>query len=232
VSYRCQGCRNYHRDVYRRLGLGSVCSPECEATVRAKQRGVKKPATASLDDRDSDFVEPAPGTGDQVSPGTGDQECPTASGLTDDTTSTPRDGHHDSDTGGREITTKKTPRGELPATCRDASAVVPRQDHLNPRSGTATSLRPHDVVLERDRRCRFCGVIRDLHVHHINYRSQGGNHDAHNLIVLCHKHHRLVHSDKGVWQPILRAYIWLLYMQGQRRFLLDIKRTYGPPTFE
>lgn len=66
-------------------------------------------------------------------------------------------------------------------------------------------------------------------MHHIDYRSQGGSHDAHNLIVLCVEHHDLVHSDKSVWQPVCRAYIWLVYFENRRLFLLDVKRIYGRP---
>jgi 5-methylcytosine-specific restriction endonuclease McrA len=84
------------------------------------------------------------------------------------------------------------------------------------------------AVLARDRCCRLCGIERNLHVHHINYRSQGGNDDPHNLIVLCLEHHDLVHSNKHQWQPLLRAYIWLLYVERRRMFLFDIKRTYAP----
>jgi len=72
------------------------------------------------------------------------------------------------------------------------------------------------AVRQRDGfKCRFCGGKNNLQVHHIFYRSQGGSHEPHNLIVLCFEHHRLVHSDKGRWQPVLLAMIWLYYVCGR-----------------
>jgi len=50
-----------------------------------------------------------------------------------------------------------------------------------------------------------------LSVHHIEYLSQGGANVMHNLISLCGAHHAEVHSNKKLWQPILRATIWLTY---------------------
>lgn len=87
---------------------------------------------------------------------------------------------------------------------------------------------PDDVrraVKERDRnRCRVCGTTKKLHVHHIAYRSQGGTHDEHNLIVLCETHHSLVHADKARWQPVLWDYIRGYYARGVRASLLKLDR--------
>lgn len=53
------------------------------------------------------------------------------------------------------------------------------------------------AVLYRDRwRCRFCAKRNTLHVHHIVYRSAGGDDVESNLITLCAKHHEQVHSSK------------------------------------
>lgn len=86
---------------------------------------------------------------------------------------------------------------------------------------------PPDVrarVAERDRhRCRYCGQPA-THQHHIEYRSQGGSNEEHNLIVLCPRHHEIIHGDKRRWQPILRAYIWQYYIEGRRSFLRDLER--------
>ena len=49
----------------------------------------------------------------------------------------------------------------------------------------------------------MCGTNRNLHVHHIRYRSEGGDHHERNLITLCLTDHDLVHSNKRRWQPIL-----------------------------
>jgi HNH endonuclease len=70
---------------------------------------------------------------------------------------------------------------------------------------------PADVrqaVYERDNhRCRYCGTRRALHAHHVLYRSELGPDELDNLITLCLVHHGLVHSNKGLWQPLCLAYI-------------------------
>lgn len=61
----------------------------------------------------------------------------------------------------------------------------------------------HQAVLDRDVSCQMCGSKRNLHVHHIYYRSEAlieWRHDEANLIVLCRDDHDLVHSDKGKYQ--------------------------------
>lgn len=71
-------------------------------------------------------------------------------------------------------------------------------------------------VLDRDgRRCRFCNTKENLHLHHIVYRSQGGPDEDWNLITLCLEHHDKVHSSKRTWMPVLRAYIWVRYTEGE-----------------
>jgi len=66
------------------------------------------------------------------------------------------------------------------------------------------------VTLRDNGRCRFCGVRR-FELHHINLKSQGIDHQDHNLIALCGEHHRLMHSNTRYWRPVLLAYIWLIY---------------------
>ncbi len=56
----------------------------------------------------------------------------------------------------------------------------------------------HYAILKRDRfRCQVpgCHCRRNLHVHHIIRRSQGGGNDPENLIVLCSKHHLHILHD-------------------------------------
>lgn len=63
-------------------------------------------------------------------------------------------------------------------------------------------------VYERDRgicrlkneNCKF-----GIELHHIIYRSEDKSKidDPNNCILLCNYHHRLVHSNKHYWQPIL-----------------------------
>jgi 5-methylcytosine-specific restriction endonuclease McrA len=53
-----------------------------------------------------------------------------------------------------------------------------------------------EQVLERDAwRCQFCGRREYLHVHHIHFRSRGGDDVEENLIVLCFSCHRAVHDS-------------------------------------
>lgn len=86
-------------------------------------------------------------------------------------------------------------------------------------------------VRDRDgNRCVFLCGNKDTEVHHIVYRSELGRIDSlgiqwsekdlnhvSNLITLCSfHHHNVVHGDKEKWQPILRLYIWFLYVEGKR----------------
>lgn len=83
-----------------------------------------------------------------------------------------------------------------------------------------------ELIYERDKRsCRFCGRrTNDLHIHHINYRSEGVDHQPHNLILLCQAHHELMHSDKKKWKPILLALIWMHYVSGRRMGVQQVER--------
>lgn len=57
------------------------------------------------------------------------------------------------------------------------------------------TLRKH--VLERDGwRCQRCGRLNELHVHHIDPRSQLGEDVEENLITLCASCHQVIHSQK------------------------------------
>lgn len=62
-------------------------------------------------------------------------------------------------------------------------------------------------------KCALCG--RDgTEIHHIRYRSEDKAKidDIDNLILLCLEHHRLVHTNKKYWQPIL------LKLRGEFKF--------------
>lgn len=64
----------------------------------------------------------------------------------------------------------------------------------------------YNFVIERDNySCRLCGSNNWLQLHHILYRSQRKDliNDVNNCIMLCEECHRLVHSNKKKWQPIL-----------------------------
>jgi 5-methylcytosine-specific restriction endonuclease McrA len=51
-------------------------------------------------------------------------------------------------------------------------------------------------ILERDGwRCQVCGAMRQLQVHHKEFRSHSGDDSEENLITLCHHCHELIHSS-------------------------------------
>ena len=66
----------------------------------------------------------------------------------------------------------------------------------------------YQKVYERDK--GTCQLLDEncqygLELHHIVYRSEDKSkiNDINNCILLCNYHHRLVHSNKNHWQPIL-----------------------------
>lgn len=64
----------------------------------------------------------------------------------------------------------------------------------------------YNCVIERDNySCKLCGSTNWLQLHHILYRSQRKDliNDIDNCIMLCSDCHRLVHSNKKKWQPLL-----------------------------
>lgn len=75
-----------------------------------------------------------------------------------------------------------------------------------------------DAVRARDgHRCRYCGKGSGrLEIHHINYRSQGGRDEETNLILLCDEHHRLMHSNKRHWQPVLKMVMYAYYFENRK----------------
>ena len=58
----------------------------------------------------------------------------------------------------------------------------------------------HRQLRRRDRGCRFagCGRTKWLHAHHLTHWADGGPTDQDNLVLLCGRHHRVVHE--GGWQ--------------------------------
>lgn len=63
----------------------------------------------------------------------------------------------------------------------------------------------YNSVYNRDKgKCRLCNAS-DIQLHHIIYRSRDKTriNDISNCIMLCGDCHRLVHSNKDKWQPIL-----------------------------
>lgn len=114
----------------------------------------------------------------------------------------------------------------LSSVCSDACLVGLRRQRTQrqPQRRDDVPEATRQAVSCRDgQRCRYCGGVRDLHEHHIRYRSEGVDHSEDNLIVLCREHHDLVHRDKRRWQPVCQAYIAEVE-QGRQRFLLAIDR--------
>lgn len=68
------------------------------------------------------------------------------------------------------------------------------------RSGRAVPEQLARVLRHRDRSCRFpgCEAKRWLHAHHLIHWADGGGTDLENLVLLCGKHHRLIHE--GGWR--------------------------------
>lgn len=70
----------------------------------------------------------------------------------------------------------------------------------------------YNKVMQRDKyKCRLldCTCNGRLELHHIRYRSEAKDliNEPTNCIILCNRHHRLVHSNKHYWQPILKEMI-------------------------
>ncbi len=75
--------------------------------------------------------------------------------------------------------------------------IVCEEEGERPRVTSAIPSRIRKQVWRRDRgRCRVpgCRATRNLDVHHIVHRADGGGHDSSNLIVLCSGHHMLHHD--------------------------------------
>lgn len=67
------------------------------------------------------------------------------------------------------------------------------------------SKKTYDEVYERDNGCcRFCGKL-NIELHHIYYRSERKDliDEPSNCVMLCNACHKLVHSNKKKYQPIL-----------------------------
>jgi hypothetical protein len=77
------------------------------------------------------------------------------------------------------------------------------------RDETGIPFATREEIIERDGHvCRLCGVYVEIpHVHHVTYRSAGGDWRADNLVSLDWRCHAKVHSSKPLWTPILQAVI-------------------------
>lgn len=63
-------------------------------------------------------------------------------------------------------------------------------------------------VLCRDKQCRLCGSIKNLHLHHIDGRGKYLTNDINNCIMLCQNCHlNVVHKNLKKYRPILKEII-------------------------
>lgn len=51
--------------------------------------------------------------------------------------------------------------------------------------------------------CAICGSAYSIEMHHIRYGACGRKTYMGNVIPLCSKHHKLVHTNKKTFQPVL-----------------------------
>ncbi len=66
------------------------------------------------------------------------------------------------------------------------------------------------AILQRDGwKCRSCGMRNNLHVHHIQFRSQQGPDASWNLLTLCNSCHDGVHKDVKDGEYGLRIWVHL-----------------------
>ena len=85
------------------------------------------------------------------------------------------------------LSRKRTRRGSLALTRHDLGRTT---------RDVSPALRHLLGALDGER-CRFpgCDHTRFLHAHHVQFWSQGGRTDLGNLVLLCTKHHRLLHNN-------------------------------------
>ena len=109
---------------------------------------------------------------------------------------------------------------ENAASERDDAAARPEHEAVRRDAAVPRPMRRR--VLARDgHRCRHCGSGRSLMLHHVVWRSEGGNHRVDNLLTLCARCHGLVHegflqvakspdgtavctdrAGRGLWEPL------------------------------
>lgn len=80
------------------------------------------------------------------------------------------------------------------------------------------------LVHDRDQNiCRCCGA-RGTQCHHVLFRSQGGEDEPSNLILLCAECHMdKAHGvDSRRYRELFRQYIWLLMVEGKSTFVSQL----------
>lgn len=102
---------------------------------------------------------------------------------------------------------------------RSDRMVVPVRDNSGQRNGRykhgrrvgahVNKPKVRAAVIERDGDwCLLCGrPPKGLHLHRVNYGSEGGTYRADNCVQLCNADHALVHSSKSTWKPLLLLHL-------------------------
>lgn len=83
------------------------------------------------------------------------------------------------------------------------------------------------TAAERDGYCLYGLSVQDgcfgrLHIHHIKYRGRGGKDEADNAIVLCAKHHAMVHRQEITEEQLLA--IRDKYTKDRSEMIENVKR--------
>lgn len=91
--------------------------------------------------------------------------------------------------------------------------LTKRQANTNRKKNLPMRLRFH--IMERDhRQCVIC-TGPGTQVHHVVFRSQGGQHEMSNLVFLCNRcHSERAHGvESRTFRQLFLAYIWIRYTQ-------------------
>lgn len=105
-----------------------------------------------------------------------------------------------------------------------AKRRVRRKETRPSKQKSHTPPKVRSSVIDRDNGCcRVCAGPGG-HVHHVDYRSEGGSDSETNLVLLCHECHALVHSSKVTWKPLLETYLWGLYAHDVQGWVYEIAR--------
>jgi hypothetical protein len=98
---------------------------------------------------------------------------------------------------------RKKPLSQSTTTTSSNDPQRPSKQRSRPRrAGVATDTA--EAVKDRDQECQAwpLGFALDVrcsgrgHIHHRVLRSQGGGHDADNLLLICEAHHDLAHNSR------------------------------------
>ena len=74
------------------------------------------------------------------------------------------------------------------------------------RSTPNVSANQWSALIVRDRHCRYPGCDRPASwcdAHHVHWFTKGGHTDMDNLVLLCRRHHRLLHTKRGYQAKLL-----------------------------